>query len=221
MRLQAARWDDGGGLDAERSQRHPALRTVLRPDRRTVLRRMLGGGAGLVLAPVFGAALAQTPTPLPPQSLALPVATPLTELLTLPSLDAVLAKLQPPANKTQITKSDYLLLDVPEIALAGQIEVRMMSEIPGTDLFLLFDNSLAGGASLGGTPPGVAAIGATPQGVKPPLLAVQPVTASAKAVEAKVRITLTATTELLLLARANGRLVSAVREVKLAVKDKK
>lgn len=116
------------------------------------------------------------------------------------TLEAVLAKLQPPATKDQAVKSDYLLLGLPDIALAGQVSVRMMSEIPGTDLFLLFD---------GAAQPG-----------QPVLLAAKAIPALSKA-DVNASVTVTNSTQLLLLARANGRIYSVTRDIKVAVKDRK
>lgn len=129
-----------------------------------------------------------------------PVPTPVlvTELIKTTSIEGALAKLQPPVIKTQIEKSDYLLLDLPDIAIAGTINVRMMSEIPGTDLFMLFDNN--------------------PRPNQSALLAVQAIPPGTGA-DVKTQINIGYSSELILLARANGRVYSVTRQIKLAQKD--
>lgn len=112
--------------------------------------------------------------------------------------DKVLALLQPPVANTQIPPSDYLLLDAPPIAQEGAVSVRLMSEIPGTNLFLLFNN--------------------TPRLNQPSLLSVQEIPSLTKA-DVRVSVQLFNTTELLLVARANGRWYKVVSEVKVAQKE--
>jgi predicted secreted protein len=163
-----------------------------RPEKKR--RALLQCGAGTVLLQLMGASWAQMqPNAVPPAML-------LTELFKANTLDTSLMKLQPPVNAKQVLKSDYLLLDAPDIVLAGPVPIRMMSEIPSTDLFMLFDKN--------------------PQPGQPALLAAMIIPAFTMA-DISIPLTMTANTELLMLARANGRVFSASREVKLALKDRK
>lgn len=120
------------------------------------------------------------------------------ELQKAETVDKALAMFQPPLAKAQLTKSDYLLLDVPPIALPGKIQVRLMSELPGTELFVLFNNK------------------AQP---KEPAVLVAKLIPSTEKSDVRVEITLDRTTELLLLAKAGGRYYSVTREVKIAAKE--
>lgn len=124
----------------------------------------------------------------------------LPELFNIDTVPNVLAKFTPPVTDTQVVHSDYLLLDAPPIALTGPIIVRLLSEIPGTDLFLLFN--------------------AKPRANEPSLLSASAVPPLTKA-ETRIQIRLTATTELLFIARANGRWYKVQSEVKIAEKDRK
>lgn len=124
----------------------------------------------------------------------------LPELFNADTASGVLAKFVPPASEAEIVNSDYLFLDAPPIALAGPFTVRLLSDLPGTDLFLLFNaKPRANEASL------------LSAGFIPPLT---------KA-EVRVPVKLSTTTELLFIARANGRWYKVRSEVKIAQKDKK
>lgn len=129
--------------------------------------------------------------PVPPGEL-------VTEMQKAESIDKALGMLQPPITKAQLTKSDYLLLDAPPIALPGKIKVRLMSELPGTELFVLFNNKA--------------------QPKEPAVLVAKLIPANAKS-DAQIEITLDRTTELLLLAKVGGRYYSVTREVKIAAKE--
>ncbi|MDZ7657214.1 MAG: hypothetical protein U0997_14880 [Sulfurimicrobium sp.] len=124
----------------------------------------------------------------------------LPELVNLDTVPMVLAKFTPPVTEAQIVNSDYLLLDAPPIALAGPVTVHLMSEIPGTDLFLLFN--------------------AKPRANEPSLLSASAVPPLTRA-ETRISVRLAATTELLLISRANGVWYKVISEVKIAEKDRK
>lgn len=124
----------------------------------------------------------------------------LPELINADTVPKVLAKFTPSVTEAQVVNSDYLLLDPPPIALAGLTTVHLKSELPGTDLFLLFN--------------------AKPQANEPSLLSATPIAPLAKA-EIKVPVRLAATTDLLLITRANGRWYKVSTEIKIAQKDKK
>lgn len=124
----------------------------------------------------------------------------LPELINADTVPKVLAKFTPPVTEAQVVNSDYLLLDAPPIALAGLSTVHLKSELPGTDLLLLFN--------------------AKPQAKQPSLLSANPIAPLAKA-EINVPVRLAATTELLLIARANGRWYKVSSEIKIAQKDRK
>ncbi len=122
------------------------------------------------------------------------------DLIKADTLDKVLPLFSPPVTKTQIVKSDYLLLDVPPIALAGTIPVRLMSELPGTEFFLLFNT--------------------TPRPGEPSFLIAQDAPALTKP-DVRVNIKLSNSTELLLVVRANGIWYSVSSDVKIAQKHSK
>lgn len=124
----------------------------------------------------------------------------LPELINADTVPKVLAKFTPPVSEAQIVNSDYLLLDAPQIASAGLITVHLLSELPGTDVFLLF-NTL-------------------PRVDEPSLLAASVVPALSKA-ETRVQVRLADTTTLLLIARANGMWYKVTSEVKIAQKVRK
>jgi predicted secreted protein len=124
----------------------------------------------------------------------------LPELINADTVPKVLAKFTPPVSEAQIVNSDYLGLNAPQIALAGLVTVRLLSELPGTDLFLLFN--------------------ANPRVNEPSLLSASVVPALTKA-ESRVQVKLTDTTNLLLIARANGLWYKVSSEVKIAQKVKK
>ncbi|MCU6434925.1 thiosulfate oxidation carrier protein SoxY [Undibacterium sp. Jales W-56] len=121
----------------------------------------------------------------------------LPELMKAESVDKALSLFKPAPNKTQIVKSDYLLLDSPPIALAGVIPVHLMSEIPGTEFFLLLNTN-------------------PPQG-ESSFLAAQSIANLAKA-DIKVKIKLAKNTEILLLVRAGGKWYSVTNDVKVVTK---
>lgn len=119
------------------------------------------------------------------------------DLLKADSIDKALATFKPVVSKTQIMKSDYVLLDSPAIAPAGLMSVHLMSELPGTDLFLLLN--------------------ATPAKGEPAVLAVQEIPNRTKA-DIRVKIKLTKSSELLLVVRAGGKWYSATNDIKIAMK---
>lgn len=123
----------------------------------------------------------------------------LPELINADTVPNVLAKFTPPVTEAQVVNSDYLLLDAPPIALAGTITVHLLSEVPGTDLFLLFN--------------------AKPRANEASLLSANSIPPLAKA-EVRVPVRLTTSTDLLFIARANGRWYKVSSEVKIAQKDK-
>ena len=100
----------------------------------------------------------------------------------------------------QLVGSDYLWLDAPPIALSGSITVHLVSEIPGTDLILLLNKK--------------------PRADEASLLSAHIIPPLMKA-EVRTPITLTSTTDLMFIARANGRWYKVSSEVKVAVKSKK
>lgn len=120
------------------------------------------------------------------------------ELMSAENVDKALALLQPSVTKAQIAKSDYLLLDTPPIALPGKISVRMMSELPGTELFILFNNKA--------------------KAKQPAVLAAKLIPVSAKP-DVRVEVVVDNTTELMLVAKAGGKFYSAAREIKIGAKD--
>lgn len=124
----------------------------------------------------------------------------LPELFNADTAPNVLAKFTPPASEAQVVNSDYLLLEAPPIALAGPITVHLLSELPGADLFLLFN--------------------AKPHAKEASLLSANFIPPLTKA-EVRVPVKLTTTTDLLFIARANGRWYKVSSEVKIAQKDKK
>ncbi len=165
--------------------------------------------SAFALFAVAGACGAQAPAPdqavVPWQTIGAPAGKTvlsglLPELFNIDTVPKVLAKFTPPVTDAQVVHSDYLLLDAPPIALAGPITVRLLSEIPGTDLFLLFN--------------------AKPRANEPSLLSASAVPPLTKA-EIRIPVRLTATTELLLLSRANGLWYKVLSEVKIAEKDRK
>lgn len=124
----------------------------------------------------------------------------LPELLNTDTVPMVLAKFTPPVTEERVVNSDYLLLDAPQIALAGPVSVRVLSEIPGSDLFLLFN--------------------AKPRANEPSLLSASMIPPLTRA-ETRMTVKLTATTKLLLISRANGLWYKVLSEVKIAEKDRK
>ena len=121
------------------------------------------------------------------------------ELQKAETVEKALTLLQPPVTKTQITKSGYLLLDAPSIALSGKIPVRLMSELPGTELFILFNNK--------------------PKAKQPAVLAAKLIPVSAKP-DVRMEITVDNTTELLLVAKAGGKFYSVAKEIKIGAKER-
>lgn len=121
----------------------------------------------------------------------------LPEIITADSQDKILALFKPPVTKTQIVNSDYLLLDSPPVAAAGIISVRMKSEIPGTEFFLLFNN--------------------TPGKGEPSFLSAQAIPNLSKA-DVRVKIKLAKSTDLVMIVRAAGRWYSVSNDVKIANK---
>lgn len=119
------------------------------------------------------------------------------DLLKADSVDKALATFKPAVSKTQLMKSDYLLLDSPAVAPAGLMSVHLMSELPGTELFLLLN--------------------ATPAKGEPTVLAAQEIPNRTKA-DIRVKIKLTKSSELLLLVRAGGKWYSATNDIKIATK---
>jgi hypothetical protein len=121
----------------------------------------------------------------------------LPEMITANTIDKVLALFTPPAAKSQLIKSDYLLLDSPPIARAGLMSVRMMSEIPGTEFFILFNS--------------------TPASDEPSFLVAQAIPNLTKA-DVRVKIKLSKSTELTMIVRAAGRWYSVTNDVKVVTK---
>jgi predicted secreted protein len=121
----------------------------------------------------------------------------LPEIIKADTVDKVLALFKPGVNKDQLIKSDYLLLDSPPIAKAGIMSVRMMSELPGTEFFLLFNTN----PSIG----------------KPSFLVAQSIPNLTKA-DVRVKIKLTRSSDLLMIVRAAGRWYSVTNDVKVAIK---
>lgn len=119
------------------------------------------------------------------------------ELLKADSIDKALATFKPAVSKAQLVMSDYLLLDSPAIAPAGLLSVHLMSELPGTDLFLLLNATAAKG--------------------EPTVLAAQEIPNRTKA-DLRVKIKLTKSSELLLVVRAGGKWYSATNDIKIATK---
>ncbi|MFZ6672742.1 hypothetical protein [Undibacterium sp. Xuan67W] len=119
------------------------------------------------------------------------------DLLKADSADKALSIFKPAVSKTQLVKSDYLLLDSPAIASAGLIQVRLMSELPGTELFLLLN--------------------ATPAKGEPTVLAAQEIPNMSKA-DIRVKIKLAKNSELLLVVRAGGKWYSVTNDVKVVTK---
>lgn len=100
----------------------------------------------------------------------------------------------------KIPTSNSLLLEVAPIVPPGPIPVRLMSEMPNTDLLLLFDPQ--------------------PRDKEPSLLVahiVEPGTAA----EVKTKIELSHNAELMLVARADGKLYAVKAPVLLAEKEGK
>jgi predicted secreted protein len=121
----------------------------------------------------------------------------LPDMIKADTLDKVLALFKPAINKTQIVASDYLLLDSPQIAPAGLLSVHLMSELPGTELFLLFNSR--------------------PATDEPSFLAAQAVPNLGK-LDKRIKIKLSKTSDLLFIVRAGGRWYSVSNEVKIATK---
>lgn len=121
----------------------------------------------------------------------------LPDLIKADTLEKVLALFKPPVKSTQIIKSDYLLLDSPPIAAAGIMSVHLMSELPGTEFFLLFNS--------------------TPAKDEPSFLIARAVPNLTKA-DIQVKIKLTKSTELTMIVRAGGRWYSVTNDVKIVTK---
>ncbi|MFZ6749304.1 hypothetical protein [Undibacterium sp. Ren11W] len=121
----------------------------------------------------------------------------LPDIIKADTLDKVLTLFKPAVNKTQIVPSDYLLLDSPQIAPAGILSVHLMSELPGTELFLLFNN--------------------TPAKDEPSFLAAQAIPNLGK-LDKRIKIKLKKTSDLLFIVRAGGRWYSVSNEIKIATK---
>jgi predicted secreted protein len=121
----------------------------------------------------------------------------LPDMIKADTLEKVLALFKPAVNKTQIVASDYLLLDSPQIAAAGILSVHLMSELPGTELFLLFNS--------------------TPAKDEPSFLAAQAIPNLGK-LDQRIKIKLSKTSGLLFIVRAGGRWYSVSNEVKIATK---
>lgn len=96
--------------------------------------------------------------------------------------------------------SDHVLLDVAPIAVGGTIPVRMFSELPGTDLFMLFDTAPRSGQK------SLLIAQLIPSGAKPDL---------------KSSITLDHSTSLMLVVRAADKLYAVKASVLLAEKEGK
>ena len=121
----------------------------------------------------------------------------LPDIITADTVDKVLALFKPAVAKSQLIKSDYLLLDSPPIAAAGIMSVHMMSEIPGTEFFLLFNSTPAIG--------------------EPSFLAAQAIPNLGKA-DIRVKVKLAKSTELTMIVRAGGRWYSVTNDVKIVTK---
>jgi hypothetical protein len=121
----------------------------------------------------------------------------LPELIKADTLDKVLAMFKPAPSKNQILPSDYLLLGSPQIAAAGILSVHLMSELPGTELFLLFN--------------------ITPAKDEPSFLAAQAIPSLGK-LDKHIKIKLSKTSDLLFVVRASGQWYSVSNEVKIATK---
>jgi sulfur-oxidizing protein SoxY len=113
------------------------------------------------------------------------------------TIDKVLALFTPITTRAQLIQSDYLLLDSPQIAMPGIISVRLMSELPGTELFLLFNS--------------------TPSVNEPSFLSAQAIPNLSK-LDTSVKIKLSKTSQLTLIVRAGGRWYTVSNEVKIAGK---
>ena len=118
-------------------------------------------------------------------------------MITADTQDKVLALFKPPITKSKLIKSDYLLLDSPPIAVAGIMTIHMMSELPGTEFFLLFNSTPAKG--------------------EPSFLAAQAIPNLGKA-DSRVKIKLAKSTELTMIVRAGGRWYSVTNDVKIVTK---
>jgi hypothetical protein len=112
------------------------------------------------------------------------------------TVDAVLAMMRP-VSKTTLTKSDYLLLDSPTIAVAGIMSIRMVSEIPGTEFFILFNQ--------------------TPADKEPMFITAVSTPGIGKA-EAKIKAKFSKNADLLLVVKAGGRWYSVANDIKIATK---
>jgi len=113
------------------------------------------------------------------------------------TVDAVLAMMRPPVIKTNLIKSDYLLLDSPTIALAGIMTIRMVSEIPGTEFFMLFNQTPAD---------------------KEPMFITAVSTPGIGNAEAKIKAKFSKNADLLLVVKAGGRWYSVANDIKIATK---
>ncbi len=116
------------------------------------------------------------------------------------TLAQVLPLFPPAVTADKLPISDHVLLDVAPIAVAGTIPVRMFSELPGTDLFMLFDTA--------------------PRTGQKSLLIAQLLPAGAKP-DLKSSITLDHSTSLMLVVRAAGKLYAVKASVLLAEKEGK
>lgn len=105
-----------------------------------------------------------------------------------------------PLFSPPIVKSDYLLLDAPQIAAAGTVSAHLKSELPGTELFILFNMRPATGEQ--------------------PFLVDKVIPPLGKP-DVSVNFKLTHDAELLLVVKANGKWYSASSDVRIAQKDHK
>lgn len=121
----------------------------------------------------------------------------LPDLIKADTLDKALALFKPAPNKALIIKSDYLLLDSPAIAPAGIMPVRLMSEIPGTEVILLFNTTPATG--------------------EPSFLIAQGIPNLGRA-DIRVKIKLSKNADLIMVVRAAGKWYSVTNDVKVASK---
>ena len=119
------------------------------------------------------------------------------ELQKTKTVDQVLGLMRPSVSKTQLIKSDYLLLDAPPIAKPGIVSIRMMSEIPGTEFFMLLNTAPAQDESA--------------------FLSLQKIPNLGKA-DVRTKVKLQKHTNLLLLAKAGGQWYSVESDVKITTK---
>lgn len=121
----------------------------------------------------------------------------LPDLIKADTLDKVLSLFKPAPTKSQLINSDYLFLDSPPIAATGIMSIHMMSELPGTEFFLLFNSTPAVG--------------------EPSFLTAQGIPNLKKA-DVRVKVKLSKSTELTMIVRAGGRWYSVTNDVKIVTK---